>query len=85
MGDRTVPIRSVAEQYVRFLQANPLSERELEVLQLIVEGYSNDEIALILKIAGGTTKTHVRNILSKLNARDRTQAAVLALRAGLID
>lgn len=61
-----------------------LTERELEVLQLIVEGYSNAEIAKALYITVGTVKTHVRNILNKLCANDRTQAAVQALRSGIV-
>jgi uncharacterized protein len=61
-----------------------LTERELEVLQLIVEGYSNPVIAERLYITVGTVKTHVRNILNKLCADDRTQAAVRALRSGLV-
>ncbi len=62
----------------------PLTERELEVLQLIVNGYSNASIAEELYITVGTVKTHVRNILNKLCADDRTQAAVRALRSGLV-
>ncbi len=62
----------------------PLTDRELEVLQLIVEGYSNADIAEQLYITIGTVKTHVRNILNKLCADDRTQAAVRALRSGLV-
>lgn len=65
-------------------QPYPLTERELEVLQLIVNGCSNAEIAKQLFITVGTVKTHVRNILNKLCADDRTQAAVYALRSGLI-
>ncbi len=61
-----------------------LTERELEVLQLIVDGNSNAAIADKLFITIGTVKTHVRNILNKLCADDRTQAAVRALRSGLI-
>ncbi|MDY7015299.1 MAG: response regulator transcription factor, partial [Cyanobacteriota bacterium] len=61
-----------------------LTERELEVLQLIVDGYSNAAIAAQLFITVGTVKTHVRNILNKLSADDRTQAAVRALRSGLV-
>ncbi|BAY07766.1 response regulator transcription factor [Calothrix sp. NIES-2098] len=61
-----------------------LTERELEVLQLIVEGCSNAAIAERLFITVGTVKTHVRNILNKLCADDRTQAAVRALRSGLV-
>jgi len=61
-----------------------LTERELEVLQLIVDGYSNAQIAEKLFITLGTVKTHVRKILNKLSADDRTQAAVRALRSGLV-
>jgi DNA-binding NarL/FixJ family response regulator len=64
--------------------AYPLSERELEVLELIVQGYSNALIAQQLYITVGTVKTHVCNILSKLCVDDRTQAAVRALRSGLV-
>lgn len=64
---------------------HPLTERELEVLQLIVNGYSNARIAEQLFITIGTVKTHVRNILNKLCADDRTQAAVHALRSGLVE
>jgi DNA-binding NarL/FixJ family response regulator len=61
-----------------------LTERELEVLQLIVDGYSNAQIAEKLFITLGTVKTHVRKILNKLSADDRTQAAVRAIRSGLV-
>jgi DNA-binding NarL/FixJ family response regulator len=66
------------------LEAYALTERELEVLQLIVDGHSNAAIADKLFITVGTVKTHVRNILNKLCADDRTQAAVRALRSGLV-
>ncbi|GGA45174.1 response regulator transcription factor [Okeania sp. KiyG1] len=66
------------------IQIDPLTERELEVLQLIVSGCSNAQIAEKLYITIGTVKTHVRSILNKLCANDRTQAAVRALRSGLV-
>jgi DNA-binding NarL/FixJ family response regulator len=66
------------------VDAYTLTERELEVLELIVEGCSNAIIAERLFITVGTVKTHVRNILNKLCADDRTQAAVRALRSGLV-
>lgn len=62
----------------------PLSPRELEVLQLIVDGLSNQEIVDKLIISLATAKTHVRNILNKLAVDDRTQAAVHAMRRGLV-
>ena len=62
----------------------PLSERELEILRLITQGASNREIAGKLFLAEGTVKNHVTNILGKLEARDRTQAALKARDSGLI-
>jgi DNA-binding NarL/FixJ family response regulator len=62
----------------------PLSPREVEVLRLVVDGLSNQEIADKLIISLATAKTHVRNILNKLAVDDRTQAAVQAMRRGLV-
>jgi DNA-binding NarL/FixJ family response regulator len=62
----------------------PLSDRELEVLRLLAEGGSNREIAGSLFLAEGTVKNHVTNVLAKLGARDRTQAALRARGLGLI-
>lgn len=61
-----------------------LSPRELEVLHLIAEGHGNKEIAQLLGISLSTVKTHVQDILERLSVADRTQAAVKALRRGLI-
>ncbi len=61
-----------------------LSQRELEVLKLIVEGYSNPEIAAQLYLSANTVKTHVRGIMNKLSVDDRVQAAVVALRSGIV-
>jgi DNA-binding NarL/FixJ family response regulator len=62
----------------------PLSERELGVLRLLAEGGSNREIAAALFLAEGTVKNHVTNVLAKLGARDRTQAALRARGLGLV-
>ena len=62
----------------------PLSERELEVLQQVATGASNKEIAAELFITEGTVKNHLTNILGKLGVRDRTQAALKAKEMGLI-
>jgi len=62
-----------------------LSERELDVLRLIGRGLSNAEIAQRLYLSEGTVRNYVSAILTKLEVADRTQAAVLALRAGLAD
>jgi DNA-binding NarL/FixJ family response regulator len=61
-----------------------LTPRELEVLELLVQGLTNREIARILVITPGTTKVHVERILAKLGVSDRTQAAVRAIETGLV-
>lgn len=62
----------------------PLTPREMEVLKLIVDGHSNPKIAEALVITKATAKAHVHSILQKLCVDDRTQAAVLAMRQGLV-
>lgn len=66
------------------LPGGRLTEREKDVLQLIVDGRSNPEIAETLCISIHTVKAHVANILSKLSVNDRVQAAIKALREGLV-
>ena len=61
-----------------------LSERELEVLRLVAQGLSNKRIAHVLNIAEDTAKNHVKSILKKLGADDRTQAATEAIQRGII-
>jgi two-component system, NarL family, response regulator LiaR len=61
-----------------------LSQRELEVLKFMVDGLSNPEIAEKLYLSPNTVKTHVRGIMNKLSVDDRVQAAVVALRTGLV-
>jgi NarL family two-component system response regulator LiaR len=63
---------------------SPLTVRETEILRLIADGIGNNEIAERLNIGLGTVKGHIRDILEKLAASDRTQAAVVALRRGYI-
>lgn len=60
-----------------------LTSRECEVLALLVEGLTNHQIADVLGVAASTIKTHVQNVMLKLGASDRTQAAVIAVRAGI--
>ncbi|WP_373524961.1 response regulator [Nostoc sp.] len=81
---KTVALNPDSLENLSGIQPYTLTERELEVLHLIVEGCSNAIIAERLYITVGTVKTHVRNILNKLCADDRTQAAVRALRSGLV-
>lgn len=83
-GTDTVSIQGLSPEDTQILESYPLTTRELDVLNLIVEGYSNNQIGERLYITVGTVKTHVRNILNKLCVSDRTQIAVRALRAGLI-
>ncbi len=61
----------------------PITAREREVLALVGEGLSNNEIAARLHIGAGTTKTHIGHLLTKLAARDRVQLVIIAHRAGL--
>ena len=63
---------------------SPLTARETEILRLVADGRANAEIAERLHIGLGTVKGHIRDILEKLSAADRTQAAVVALRKGYI-
>lgn len=79
----TIAIRAVEPEY-RQSMIDPLTARELEVLQLIVEGYNNIAIARKLYVTQGIVKSHVRNILMKLYVSDRTEAAIRALRSGLV-
>jgi DNA-binding NarL/FixJ family response regulator len=61
-----------------------LTDREAEVLRLIAQGRSNSEIAAELFLGVETVKTHVRNVLAKLGARDRVQAVITAYESGFI-
>jgi len=61
-----------------------LTTRELEVIRLVARGRSNHEIAQELVISEKTVKTHVSNILGKLNLEDRTQLAIHAIKSGLV-
>jgi DNA-binding NarL/FixJ family response regulator len=66
------------------MQDDAMSEREMQVLSLVATGKRNKEIAAELSIAEDTVKMHVRNIFSKLNVTDRTEAVTVALRRGII-
>ena len=84
VGSRTVSIEAIEPEFEQILESYPLTERELEILELIVSGCSNAEIAERSYITVGTVKNHVRSILNKLGVDDRTKAAVRALRSGLV-
>jgi DNA-binding NarL/FixJ family response regulator len=82
-GKRRLPA-AVAQKLAEHLADEPISARELEVLSLMAAGKRNKEIASELSIAEDTVKMHVRNILSKLQVNDRTEAVTMALRRGII-
>ena len=82
-GGRRIP-GVVAERLAGRVGGSDLTGRELEVLEQIVLGRSNKEIAAALDISEATVKSHVNNILSKLGVADRTQAATTAIRRGLV-
>lgn len=77
LAQRSRPVTQIASNTV-------LSARECEVLALVVDGYSNQEIAEELGIAHNTVKNHLRNILTKLGVRNRAQAAAYAVSNGLV-
>jgi DNA-binding NarL/FixJ family response regulator len=82
-GKKRLPA-AVAQTLVEYMSADTVSPREIEVLVLVGAGKRNKEIAAELSIAEDTVKMHVRNILSKLQASDRTEAVTIALRRGII-
>ena len=74
----------VAQQLAQNVGSDTLSEREIEVLALVSAGNRNRDIGVQLSISEETVKAHLRNILEKLAARDRTQAVAIAIRRGII-
>jgi DNA-binding NarL/FixJ family response regulator len=82
-GERQVQA-DVAAEIAKHTADVPLTIRETEVLKLIASGYANKTISAHLDINEETTKSHIRNILAKLGARDRTHAVSLGLKRGII-
>ena len=82
-GKRHVP-PEVAAQLVEHLGYEALSKREIEVLQKIAGGNRNSDIAALLFITEETVKGHVKHIMEKLGASDRTEAVAIGLRRGII-
>ena len=77
-------LEAVHSDFPRLDPADPLTDREIEVLRLMTGGYSNREIARALNVVEGTVKNHVSSILSKLGVRDRTRAVLQGVRAGYL-
>jgi DNA-binding NarL/FixJ family response regulator len=75
---------AVASRLAEFTPRVDLTSREVEVLRLVAKGFRNKEIARVLGRTAGTVKVHVKNILEKLDAEDRTKAVTLALQRGII-
>lgn len=83
-GRKYIP-PEIASQLAEYYADDAPTSRELEVLQLVAEGLRNREIAAQLFIAEDTVKVHVKRIMDKLGANDRTQAVAIAIRRGIID
>jgi len=81
---KTVVSAGVAAKLAGRLREEELTPRELEILTLVGQGLSNKRIARALEITEGTVKTHVKNLLEKLDATSRTEALAVAARRGLI-
>lgn len=82
-GLKRIPA-AVATRLAEHMDHAGLSPRELDVLRLIADGYSNKEIAFALDISEFTVKFHVKAILAKFGVRDRTQAVTTAIRRGIV-
>jgi two-component system NarL family response regulator len=82
-GQKRIP-SEVAAKLAERMNSPELTSRELDVLRLLVEGRSNKEIGAALLIAEGTVRAHLNSIFQKLDAQDRTHAATIAIRRGLI-
>jgi len=82
-GERIIP-PEIAVKLAEHIAADNLTPRQDEVLRHVAEGKSNLEIAETIFISEGTVKAHVRAILRKLGARDRTQAMMIAMKRGLV-
>lgn len=83
-GDRRVP-EFIAAQLVRRMSRTQLSPREQEVLEFVVHGLTNREIANLMHLSHRTVRNHVVNCLNKLRVKDRTEAAAVAIQSGLVD
>ncbi len=83
-GRRVVPAE-IAMELAQHAGEDDLSPREMEVLRELARGNANREIAESLSVTEGTVKAHMKRILSKLGAKDRTHAVLLALKRGILE
>ena len=83
-GKRRIP-KEIAAELAEHVTDDTLSEREIEILRRVAMGSSNKIIASDVGISEATVKSHLRNILSKLGANDRTHAVTIAIKRGFID
>ena len=83
-GKRRVP-PEIATEIAEHVADDALTEREVQILQCVAAGKSNKLIAAELDISEGTVKTHMKSILPKLDASDRTHAVMIALKRGILD
>ena len=83
-GKRRIP-PEIATEIAEHAADDALTEREIEVLRKVALGNSNKQIAAQLSISEGTVKAHMKSILPKLTARDRTHAVMIAVKRGIID
>lgn len=83
-GKRHVPVE-IATEIAEHVADDALTMREIEVLRRVAAGKSNKLVAAELDISEGTVNTHMKNILPKLDASDRTHAVIIALRRGILE
>lgn len=83
-GHRWIPA-AIAREMREYVEADCLTNREIEVLKCIADGASNKQVAAVLRLSEETIKSYVKNLISKLRANDRTHAVTIALRRGYLD
>ena len=83
-GGKRIP-PEIASEIAEHATADALSDREIEVLRCVAQGNANKRVALLLGISEDTVKAHMKSILAKLDANDRTHAVTIALKRGIIE
>jgi DNA-binding NarL/FixJ family response regulator len=83
-GKRRIPPQ-IASEIAEHAADDALTEREIDVLRRVGSGNSNKQIAVQLAISEGTVKAHMKSILPKLGAHDRTHAVMIAVKRGILD